>query len=50
MKKWSPLQYIRNYKFNSLFIKNFILIEIVVFLPLMMICVACYLYFQDAYL
>lgn len=50
MKRWSPLRYIRNYKFNSLFLKNFILIEIIVFLPMVMVCVACYLYFQDAYL
>lgn len=50
MKKWSPFSYIRNYKFNSLFLKNFILIDLVVFLPLILMCAAVYLYFQETYL
>ncbi len=50
MKKWMPLQYIRNYKFNSLFLKNFMLIMLAVYLPLVSLCVAAYLYFADAYM
>lgn len=50
MKKWMPLQYIRNYKFNSLFLKNFMLIMLAVYFPLVSLCAAAYLYFADAYM
>lgn len=50
MKKWFPIRYMRNYKFNSLFFRNFMLIETIFILPIMLICIWCYVFFSDTYL
>lgn len=50
MKKWFPIRYMRNYKFNSLFFRNFMLIEMIFILPIMLICIWCYVFFSDTYL
>lgn len=50
MRKWFPIRYMRNYKFNSLFFRNFLLIEMIFILPIMLICIWCYLFFSDTYL
>lgn len=49
MKK-TVLQYIRNYKFNSLFLKNFVLITLAIYIPLVVICVFIYTYFSRIYM
>lgn len=49
-KKTVFIEYIRNYKFNSLFLKNFILIALVIYVPLIIVCAAVYVYFSRIYM
>lgn len=49
-KKTVFIEYIRNYRFNSLFLKNFILISLVIYGPLIIICAAVYIYFSQIYM
>lgn len=39
--------YISNYKFGSLFLKNFIIIFTVLYLPLSVVCIGGYMYFEQ---
>lgn len=49
-KKFIFIEYIKHYKFNSLFLKNLILITMAIYLPLIAICFAVYLYFSNIYM
>lgn len=48
-RKWNPWKYIKNYKFNSLFLKNFILILCLILVPIWGFCIAIYFYFQTSF-
>lgn len=48
MKKYSFRYYFHNYRFSSLFLKNFLTILLVLYLPLSLTCLGISVYFQQA--
>lgn len=49
MKKYNFRYYFKNYRFSSLFLKNFLTILLVLYLPLSLTCLGISLYFQGAW-
>lgn len=49
MKKYNFRYYFKNYRFSSLFLKNFLTILLVLYLPLSLTCLGISLYFQSAW-
>lgn len=47
-KKWNPWRYIKNYKFKSLFLNNFLLILLIILVPIWCFCICVFYYFQYA--
>ena len=49
MKKYNFRYYFHNYRFSSLFLKNFLTILLVLYLPLSLTCLGISLYLQNAW-